>query len=316
MAIRPGSSHKPPLIILAGPTGSGKTDVARELSKRLPIEMISCDSMQVYKGLPIVTQAPRAGAGLHLVSCLDPSREFSAAAFRSKALKLIPQILERGRIPLICGGTGLYVRALLDGLFETGRRSRDEAFRKKLLAGQAARGGTYLHDKLRAVDPASARRIHPNDLRRIVRALEVRRLTGRCFSEQRPLRSGIRGKYDVSFFLIDRARGELYERIDKRVERMLRAGLLAEVRGLCGRPLSRTASAAIGIRQIGEYLDGRITKPEAVAGMKQSTRNYAKRQLSWFRHEKDVEPVRVAAGEKAAETAERILSLWKKRSSS
>ncbi len=168
----------PNLLILMGPTASGKTAVAGEIAKRLPIELISCDSMQVYKGMPILTQAPRGEEKrrlkAHLVSFLEPSKMYDAACFRRDAAKLIQEIIQRKRTPLISGGTGFYLRALLDGLFDSGKdSSRNERFRKKLLGEQEKRGGEFLYERLLQLDEAAAAKIHPNDHRRIVRAIEV-----------------------------------------------------------------------------------------------------------------------------------------------
>ena len=312
-----------------GPTASGKTAIAIELSRLIPAEIISCDSMQVYRGMPILTQAlvvhskvpegsdpsdpKRCQRGLtpltHLVSTLDPSEEYSAAKFREEAGKLIPKILKKGKTPVIAGGTGLYLRALLDGLFESpeGESVRDEAFRKKLVREQEKHGGDYLHRKLAAADPLSANKIHPNDIRRLVRALEVFHLSGKPMSVQKANRAGIRDQYDVRIFLLDRERSELYERINQRVELMMKEGLLEEVKRLRKKKLSLTAGVALGFREMSAYLEGTVTLEAAVELLKKNTRHYAKRQLSWFRHEKGVEIVPVKEKDTAKKIAGEIL---------
>ena len=230
----PGQS----LIAIVGPTASGKTEVAWEVSKLIPAEMIACDSMQVYKGMSLISQAS-SQVRTHLVSFLDPSQEYSAALFRKDAFCLVEKILKKKKIPLLAGGTGLYLRALLDGLFEpeAGEVSSDESLRKKLLAEQEINGGDHLHRKLEKVDPISAQKIHPNDLRRIVRTLEVYYLTKKPLSEQKANREGVRGKLDCRIFLLERDRLELYERINRRVERMIKEGLVEEVKKLSRKKL-------------------------------------------------------------------------------
>lgn len=305
----------PKILILAGPTASGKTDVAIEISKKLPVEAVSFDSMQVYRSMPVTTQAPphvTRKLTTHLVSFLNPRSEYSAAHFRWDALKLIPKIFAKKKVPLLVGGTGLYLRALLDGLFEAdGKKpAKNEALRMKLAGEQEARGGSYLHDQLRKVDEVSARRIHPNDLRRIIRALEVHHLTGQPMSAQIANREGIRNLYDSRIFFLDRVREDLYARINRRVDRMIQQGLVQEIQKLVKQKLSLTAQMALGVREIQAYLDGRSSLEEAVALLKKNTRHYAKRQISWFRHENGVEFISVSRDEKAADIAKKILSKW------
>lgn len=304
------------LLILVGPTASGKTAVACEIAKQLRAEMISCDSMQVYRQMPILTQAPtkaeRARLKAHLVSFVDPAQEYNAALFRKNAQKAIEKIQKKGAIPFLVGGTGLYLRALLDGIFETpADASKDEKFREKLLHEQEKNGGSYLHDQLKKVDAASAAKIHPNDSRRLVRALEVFHTTGKSMSEQKSNRTGLRDSTHCRIFLLDRDRKDLYARVERRVDGMLRQGLLGEVKKLSRKKLSMTASMALGFREMKGILEGRHSLEEAVALLKINTRHYAKRQLSWFRHEKGVEPVAVAENEPPKKTADKILKLWR-----
>jgi len=303
----------PAVLAIVGPTASGKTAVASELAKKMPVEVISCDSMQVYRSMSVVTQASKRRT--HLVSFLSPTREYSADRFRKDALVLIRKILKKKKHPLLVGGTGLYLRALFDGLFETerGKPMNDEALRERLLSEQAARGGYYLHDQLKNVDAISAAKIHPNDIRRLVRALEIFHLTGKPFSAQKANRAGIREELPHRIFLLEPDRKDLYGRIDLRVDRMFEEGLLEEVKGLLRKKLSRTAQMALGIREVRDYLEGRLTLQEAKELLKKNTRNYAKRQLSWFRHERGVEMIPVASGETAAQTAKKILSMMGER---
>ena len=308
---------RPSFLALVGPTASGKTELACEIAKHLPVEVISCDSMQVYRDMPHLTQAPSAKAvkilRAHLVSFLDLSEEYNAALFRRDALTLIEQILKRGRIPLIVGGTGLYLRALLDGLFENENSlagGKDETYRKKLLAQQEKHGGNYLHEKLKKVDAVSSLKIHPNDFRRLIRALEIFHMTGQPFSAQKQNREGIRGKFFHRMYLLNRDRADLYGRINRRVDRMLEDGLLAEVKKLQKKKLSQTAMMALGFREMCAHLEGRMTLPEALELLRKNTRHYAKRQLSWFRHERDVQTISVAQNDTAKASADKILKDW------
>jgi len=308
---------KKKLLVLVGPTASGKTEVAYEISKRLPVEMISCDSMQVYRKMPIITQAPPRAVTknlkTHLVSFLDPSKEYNAALFRKEALVVIHKILRKNKTPLIVGGTGLYLRALLDGLFEAdpGDRLTDKGLRRELLKSQEMHGGHYLHTELEKIDPLSAEKIHPNDFRRIIRALEVTHLTGKPFSAHKANRKGIREEFLIQGFFLDSDRQDLYDRINKRVDEMLTLGLLQEVRKLLKLRLGLTAGTALGIREMKSHLDGKLSLSEGVELLKKNTRNYAKRQLSWFRHEKELEPIRVSKKDSAAALAEIIVEQWK-----
>jgi len=305
---------KQSLLIVTGPTASGKTAVCVEIAKKSPVEVISFDSMQVYRGLPIITQAPpkRCLAGTrtlhtHLVSFMDVSERYDAAQFRKDAGSLIQKILKRGRVPLLSGGTGLYLRMLLDGLFESEGRPHDERLRKKLLAEQEKYGGDHLHQRLARVDGASAAKIHQNDLRRLVRALEVHALSGKPISQKKSERSGIRERFYCPVFFLERGREDLYARIEYRVDEMVKKGLVREVERALKKDLSQTASMALGIREI----QGSPLK-EAVVLLKQHTRNYAKRQLSWFRHEKGVVPVPVGKDESPKVTAQKILERWER----
>ena len=307
------------ILILAGPTASGKTDTAFAIAQKIPSEIISFDSMQVYQGMPIVTQAPPTffstpfgKTPVHLAAFLDPAEEYSAALFRTQASLLVRQILARGRTPLLVGGTGLYIRALVDGLFEMGEDnpSNDLEFRRRLQAEEELYGEGHLHERLKSVDPVSAVKIHSRDIRRIVRALEVFELTGIPLSQQKPNRKGIRGEYDIRFFLLERDRAELYERINLRVDKMREEGVVEEVQQILSRPLSRTAKGALGVQEIEAYLKKQTTLSDALELLKKNTRNYAKRQLSWFRHEKGITPVALTPNDNASTAADKILHLW------
>ena len=304
------------ILILAGPTASGKTEIARWISKRLACVMISFDSMQAYRSMPITTQAPSGmfpgSPKTHLVNFIDPQKEYNAAAFCKDARPLIEWAFEKKKIPFLIGGTGLYLRALLDGLFENGEGKpfKDEVLRQDLLAQEAKAGGGYLHGLLKEKDPASAAGIHPNDTRRLVRALEVCHLSGRPFSSAKKDRKGLRESVLPILFFLDRAREDLYQRINRRVGVMMRKGLVAEIKKLIKKPLSRTAAMALGVREVSGYLEGKIPLAEASELLKKNTRNYAKRQITWFRHEPGARFVSVAPEETSRAVAERILKEW------
>ena len=233
--------------------------------------------------------------------------------FRADAERLVRLSFKKNKIPLLVGGTGLYLRALLDGLFEgaEGAPVTDEAFRLRLFEQEKRSPGT-LYRLLEEKDPMSARRIHANDTRRLVRALEVCHLLGRPFSTAKMDRRGLRGEFLPMLFFLDRDRRDLYERIGRRVDAMLKKGLLAEVKKLGKIPLSRTAGMALGIREMTACLKGDASLSQAVELLKKNTRNYAKRQVSWFRHEKDTCFISVGLEETPARIADRILAEWRR----
>ena len=301
--------------MLAGPTASGKTEVARHLAKKIPACMISFDSMQVYRQMPITTQAPSPSLfakKTYLVNFVDPKKEYSAAVFRKDAERLVSLSAKRNKIPFLVGGTGLYLRMLLDGLFEgsEGGPVTDEAFRLRLFEEEKRAPGT-LCLRLKEKDPASAERIHANDTRRLVRALEVCHLLGRPFSSAKKDRRGLREEFSPVIFFLDRDRSDLYGRIDRRVNAMIQQGLVAEVKKLRKLSLSRTAGMALGVREITAYLKGDLSLDQAVELLKKNTRNYAKRQVSWFRHEKEARFISVEPEESSARIADRILMEWR-----
>ncbi len=279
---------KPKIIFILGPTGVGKSEFAAKLAKKIKGEVISCDSMQVYKDMEILSQYPsrklRKRIPHHLIGILSPSQEWSAADFVAKAKKIADGIIKRGKIPVITGGTGLYARAFIEGLFPSPPKS--EALRKKLYREARDKGNEKLYEKLAKVDPVYASKIHPNDLRRIVRALEVYELTGRPISDHHGGTKGLKDKYAVSIFILNRNREELYTRVNERVDEMFRCGVIDEVKKLRRLKLSKTAKAVLGFREIGAYIKGNLSLEEAKELIKMNTRRYAKRQLTWFKREK------------------------------
>jgi len=288
---------KPRVIFLVGPTASGKSAVALRLAKRLDGEIVSCDSMQVYRSMDLITSKPSTRqqrmVAHHLIDVVSVNREFDVSRYRRLALKTIKEIHSRNKLPLVVGGTGLYVSMVVDGIFE--KKTESPSIRRALYRQAQRFGSCHLHAKLRKVDPRAAARIHPNDTRRIVRALEVFKTTGRTISELQATRKGLRDDYDVRIFCLDRTLKDLYSRIDARVEAMFRQGLVREVKKLLRGRLSRTARYAIGIPEVTSYLQGTLSLTEAKELMKKNTRNYARRQLTWFRKDKSIQWVRTAA---------------------
>ena len=303
---------KPELLIIAGPTASGKTAVAVELALRLDAEVVSADSMQVYRDMDILTAMPTPeemrGVPHHMLGVFPPDQKCSAAAYRELALGRIQDILARGKRPIVCGGTGLYINALTRPLSFAAQG--DDAIRAELTRIAEAEGGRErLHDQLKAVDPAAAARLHPNDVRRVVRALEIYRITGRTQSEQAALDAQRGdGPFSERVYALDWPREALYARIDRRVDEMLQSGLVDEVRRLMKNEAAfSTAAQAIGYKEIAAALRGECALAEAVETLKRSTRNYAKRQLTWFRRDARVRWVE-AQGLSAAEIAEKIIT--------
>ncbi len=285
-------SPAPPVRVLAvvGPTASGKSALAVGVAERLGGEIVSADSMQVYRGLDIGTAKPApeetARVPHHLIDVAGPLDDFSVATYQALGRSAVAAINRRGRLPVLVGGTGLYVRALLYD-YDFAAPGRDPAARAELEAAASAQGAAALHRRLQSIDPVAAARIHPNDLRRITRALEVWKATGRPISAAW---GDLRPVMDALVVGLRLEREDLYRRIDARVEDMARRGLVAEVRRLVADGYTRAlvSGQALGYKEIVAYLDGALTLPEALEQVKRATRNYAKRQMTWFRRERDV----------------------------
>ncbi len=282
-------------LVLTGPTGSGKTELGIALARRLGAEVVSMDSMALYRGMDVGTAKPtpqeRREVPHHLVDVLEPWESSSVAWWLQRAGECCREIEGRGRRVLFVGGTPLYLKALMCGLFDG--PPADTALRRQLEEEANLAGSPALHARLAQADPESARRIHPNDLRRIVRALEVLALTGKALSRWQTQWAGGGGfapgqsRDDATPVLwLDVPRAELYERIDRRVEAMFAGGFVEEARRLrqLGPPLSREAAQALGYQEAFAYLDGRSDRAEAILRVQTRTRQFAKRQLTWFRH--------------------------------
>ena len=307
------SSEPPLLLVIAGPTASGKTRLALELAERLGGEIVNCDSMQMVRGLDVGTAKPsreeRDRAPHHLFDIVGPQEFYSAGQYMSEARAICREIASRTRVPIIVGGTGLYLSALLEGVFEgTGRV---EALRARLQGLATRWGSEKLHRRLQQLDPASAERIQPRDQVRVVRALEVYFASGRSLSSQRGLRHALEG-FRVEKLALSPPREALYTRINERVDQMFKEGLLEEVETLLaqGVPPDCKGFEAIGYRQAIQYLKQEIEYPEALALTARDTRRYAKRQLTWFRREPDLHWIQAFGHEKAAlEQANALLAM-------
>ena len=279
---------RPRVVLLMGPTGAGKSDVALELATRMPVEIVSVDSAMVYRGLDIGTAKParevREGIPHHLVDVLDPAESYSAGQFLHDAMEAIGAIHARGRVPLLVGGTMLYFHTLLNGLARL--PPADAQVRRELDARLASDGSVALHAELRRVDPDAAARIHPNDPQRIQRALEVHRLTGRPISALQRDRPVPLAGTRAGCFVISPPRQDLHTRIARRFEQMMAAGFLDEVRHLRARSdltADKPALRAVGYRQLWQHLDGAVGLEEAVRNGIVATRRLAKRQMTWLR---------------------------------
>jgi tRNA dimethylallyltransferase len=279
------------IVFLVGPTAVGKTAISIHAAKILNAEIISCDSMQLYKGMDIGTQKPSSSqlsrVTHHMIGVVSPSKNFSVADFQKKALRCIKVIERKGKEVLFAGGTALYMKALVDGLFPS--PPADYVLRKKLLDDEAKNGKGYLHKELLQVDVETAKLLHPNDTRRVIRALEVYANTKLPMSELKKQTKGLKEQYNIRLFCLNRNRENLYNIIDKRVDLMFRKGFVAECRKLKRKRLSLTACHALGYKEVFDFLDGRICLDEAKELIKRQTRNFAKRQLSWFRNDKRIE---------------------------
>lgn len=286
-------TEKKPLVILTGPTAVGKTALSIKLASEIGGEIISADSMQVYRQMDIgsakIKSEEMGGIPHHLIDILEPEEEFNVCLFEKLALEAMEQIYERGHIPVVVGGTGFYIQALLYQIDFT-EEETDTAFRDKLWQLGEEKGNHYLHELLRKVDPESAEEIHENNRKRVIRALEFYENSGKPISTHNKEQRQKTSAYNSCYFVLTDDRKKLYERIESRVDQMLSKGLVDEVRTLKERGCnaSMVSMQGLGYKEILEYLDGRCSLLEAVEKIKKETRHFAKRQLTWFRREKDV----------------------------
>ncbi len=298
----PGSTLK--LLCLLGPTAVGKTNLAIPVAQQMDAEIISVDSKQIYRYMDIGTAKPtsaeRALVPHHLIDCVDPDQPFCAADFQKCADAVIHDITRRHKKVLIVGGSGLYFRALIDGLFEVPRTDQD--VRQCLHDELEKHGKERLHAQLEQIDPEAASRIHVNDVSRVIRALEVYELTGIPISRHQQQWKQSQARYPFRAFVISRPRPELYERIDQRVEKMLRDGWIDEVRSLLAKGYGKelVSMQGLGYRELVEYLEGTLGLGVAVEQIKLRTRRYAKRQLTWFRGDKRLRWIDLSANSESS----------------
>ena len=284
---------KKPLIILTGPTAVGKTKASIGLAKAVDGEIISADSMQVYRHMDIgsakIKPEEMEGIPHHLIDVLEPDDEFHVVKFQQLAKKAMREIWERGHIPIVTGGTGFYIQALLYDI-DFDENEKENACRKELEAYAREHGAEALHEKLALVDPASAKMIHPNNIKRVIRALEFYEHTGKRISEHNETQRQRESPYAFAYFVLTDDRAHLYERINRRVDQMIEEGLVNEVQALKDKGYTKqlVSMQGLGYKEILDYLDGNCTLEEAIYAIKRDTRHFAKRQLTWFKRERDV----------------------------
>ena len=282
-----------PMIILTGPTAVGKSALSVELAKKINGAVISADSMQVYRHMDIgsakITPEEMQGVTHYMIDELEPDEEFHVVRFVTMAKEYLKEIYADGKIPIIAGGTGFYIQALSYDIDFTEQQC-DETYRRQLEDLAREHGAEYLHGILREVDPASAEAIHANNIKRVIRALEFYHLSGKKISEHNETERQKQSPYNFAYFVLTDERAKLYERIDRRVNAMIEAGLVEEVKKLKSMGCSRemVSMQGLGYKEILAYLDGGCTLEEAVYIIKRETRHFAKRQLTWFKRERDV----------------------------
>ena len=284
--------QKPILIVVAGPTASGKSAAAVELARMIGGEIISADSMQVYRYMDIgsakITKEEMMGVPHYLIDVADPTEEFDVVRYAHEAKAAISDIVSRGKIPILCGGTGFYIQAVTRDIdfSETGSLPK---YREELTDYAAQHGNTALHEQLKNIDPVSYETIHPNNLKRVIRALEYYKETGMTISAHNEAERQRETPYDLHFFVLNDDRAVLYDRIDRRVDFMMAEGLYDEVMYLRQMGLTRdmVSMQGLGYKEMLDCMDGRYDLDEAVRILKRDSRHYAKRQITWFKREKD-----------------------------
>ncbi len=291
-------------MIVCGPTGVGKTSFAIRLAKRFGGRIVGADSMQIYRQLDIGTAKPtaeeKAAVVHHMVDIIDPDEDYDAAVYGDQAHEVVQGLLERSVLPFVVGGTGLYIKALMYGLFED--RASNPDVRQKLREQFEKEGAEAMHGRLSACDPEAAHRLHPNDTFRVLRALEVNTVTGRPLSEHHKSHGFEQPRYNALTIGLTMPREQLYDRINRRVDMMLAEGLLEEVRGLLDRGYDLTLKSmqSLGYRHMVDFLTGKVSWEEAVRTLKRDHRRYAKRQLTWFNAVPDIHwlaPDQLATGQ-------------------
>lgn len=309
---------KKPLIILTGPTAVGKTETSIQLAKKIGGEIISADSMQVYKGMDIGTAKIKTeemdGVPHYLVDCLEPDEEFNVMIFQEKAKQYIEDIYRRRKIPIIVGGTGFYIQSVLYDIHFT-KNQEPDGYREQLAKLAREKGEEYLHNKLKEIDADSAKVIHPHNVKRVIRALEYYHFTGEPFSVHNKRERKNESPYTFLYVVLNMEREILYERINRRVDKMMAEGLKEEVEQLLLKGYSKdlVSMQGLGYKELIPALKNECSMEEAVYRLKRDTRHFAKRQLTWFRREKDVFMLEKTENTSVEETVNKILTMAKER---
>jgi tRNA dimethylallyltransferase len=287
------TTQKKPLLIITGPTAVGKTELSIKLAQKIGGEIISADSMQVYRGMDIgtakITREEMQGVPHYLIDELEPWEEFNVVLFQEKCKKYMDDIYRRGKIPMIVGGTGFYIQSVLYDI-DFDKNQADTSYREELMRRAKAEGGEVLHRELALVDPSSAETIHPNNIKRVIRALEYYHETGSPISEHNRQQHLKESPYNFLYYVLSLPREILYDRINRRVEQMRKQGLEDEVKALYQKGCNRqmVSMQGLGYKEILEAMGGECTMEEAFETIKRETRHFAKRQFTWFRREQDV----------------------------
>ena len=307
--------NKIPVIVVAGPTASGKTGLAIHIAKKFDGEIVNADSMQIYKYMDIGTAKPtceeRTQAVHHLIDFVEPDAEFSVADYTALAHEKIADIYSRGKMPVVCGGTGLYINSLIDDV-TFGEMETDYALSAELRTIAEEQGANVLLDMLAEFDEESAKKIHPNNLKRLIRAIEFYKVTGVPISKHQEMTKQVESRYNPLMMIIDHDREVLYDRINQRVDIMLQEGLIDEVKSLMEKGYTRDMNSmkGIGYKEVMDYLEGTVTFDEMTEILKQSTRHYAKRQLTWFRRDERINYIDAKGN--VLQEADKLIGEWLK----
>ena len=309
---------KRPLIILTGPTAVGKTSLSIKLAKAVNAEIISADSMQVYKYMDIgtakITEEEKMGVPHYMIDEFEPDEEFNVFIFKQKVDKYIEEIYQRGHIPMIVGGTGFYIQSIYTNV-EFTETDTDHTYREELIELAKEKGNQYIHDMLKKVDPVSAENIHMNNVKRVARALEYYKQTGELMSKHNEEQSEKESPYNYVYFVLNDDREVLYNRINERIDKMVEDGLLNEVESLLKKGYNENlvSMQGLGYKEIVPYIKGECTLLEALYILKRDTRHFAKRQLTWFRREPDVTMLDISQYGSREKVYEKMLEILKER---
>lgn len=310
---------KKPLVVLTGPTSVGKTALSLELAKKINGEIISADSIQVYKGMDIgsakIKPSQMQGIKHYLIDVLDPKEDFNVVIFQHMAKKAMEEIYEKGKIPILTGGTGFYIQAILNDIDFTKTDSNGE-YRVYLEEYAKEHGAVALHEKLKVVDEKAAQEIHPNNVKRVIRALEFfKESGGKKISEHNETERQKESPYQFAYIVLDKNRQDLYRQIEERIDLMLEEGLVEEVRRLkeSGCTKGMVSMQGLGYKEILGYLDGEYSLDEAIYRLKRDTRHFAKRQLTWFRREREVNFINKDNYTNESEMLNEILTILEKK---